>query len=130
MQPGPGTDDSAERKRAVVPRLVVGAIAVLTAACASQPEPVPFGPGFVVGFLNGLVVPMAFVGSLFDGSIRIYAFPNAGVSYDSGFLLGLVLWGGGGAAATAGNGTDGEDGEDIDRLRRKVRRLRRRLRGG
>jgi hypothetical protein len=89
-----------------------------------------FAPGLLVGFLNGLLAPIAFVGSLFDGSVRIYAFPNAGVWYDSGFLLGLALWGGGGAAAAAGNGIDGEDGEEIDRLRRKVRRLRRRLSGG
>jgi len=82
-----------------------------------------------MGFLNGLVAPIAFVVSLFNSDIRVYAFPNAGLWYDFGFLLGLVAWGGGGAAAAGGNADD-EHSDEVYQLRRKVRRLRRRLRGG
>jgi len=33
------------------------------------------------------------IGSLFNGEIRMYAFPNSGVWYDFGFLLGLRFLG-------------------------------------
>ncbi len=56
------------------------------------------------GLLNGLAAPIAFVGSLFSPAIRIYAFPNSGVWYDLGFLLGLAAWGGGAAASGGGDG--------------------------
>lgn len=108
----------------------------LVAGCASQPAASQLRPGFGMGFLNELVAPIAlslmnhctrFI-SLFSADIRIYAFPNSGVWYDFGFLLGLAAWGGGGAVATSGSGGDGNE-DEVHRLRRKVRRLRRRLRG-
>ncbi len=60
--------------------------------------------------------------------VRTYAFPNTGVLYDLGFLLGLSVWGGGAAAGAAHDygAADAELGdakERIRRLRRKVRRL-------
>ena len=102
----------------------------LVSGCAMQPPPSPLGAGFLVGLLHGLIAPFAFVGSLLLDDVRVYAFPNAGVWYDAGFLLGLTIWGGG-AATTGRGGGNGEDDseEETARLRRKVRRLRRRLRG-
>ncbi|MEI7823948.1 MAG: hypothetical protein WCI01_01525 [Chlorobiaceae bacterium] len=47
-------------------------------------------PGFFMGIIHGLIVPFSFVGSWFSSDIRIYAFPNTGVGYDFGFLIGLV----------------------------------------
>ena len=111
----------------LVPGVRLALVVVLAGGCASQPPPSPLGPGFVVGVLNGLVAPVAFIGSLFDPDIRIYAFPNSGVWYDLGFLLGLALWGGG--AATTGRGGADNTNDEVNRLRGKVRRLRRRLRG-
>jgi hypothetical protein len=82
-------------------RLLAIAAALVLVGCASQPAPSEVSPGFVMGFLNGLVAPFVFIGSLFNGEIRMYAFPNSGVWYDFGFLLGLGSWvGGGGAAAS------------------------------
>jgi hypothetical protein len=54
-------------------------VVLLVSGCASQPPPSSFAPGFVVGCFNGLVAPIAFIGSLFSPVIRIYTFPNSGV---------------------------------------------------
>jgi len=66
--------------------------------CAHQPSGAlsPSGPGFLLGLWHGFIAPISLVGS-FLADHRIYAFPNAGVIYDLGFLLGLSAWGGGGA---------------------------------
>ena len=64
----------------------------------------------------------------------MYAFPNTGVLYDVGFVLGFSAWDGGAAAGAArGESDTGESDTDneltnaqyrIQRLRRKLRRLR------
>ena len=73
---------------------------ILVAGCATQPTPTAYdAPGFWMGLAHGVTAPVAFVVSLFR-DVRIYAFPNSGVWYDFGFLLGLSAWGGGGVAAT------------------------------
>ena len=75
-------------------------VAAALAGCAVQPPGQPGAPGFWNGLLHGAVAPIAFVVSLFDDDVRMYAFPNSGRWYDFGFLLGfLVIWGGSGAAA-------------------------------
>ncbi len=83
--------------RRIVSALALVALAAL-AACAHQPRPPPFldVPGFWAGLGHGLVAPIAFVVSLLK-DVRIYAFPNSGVWYDLGFLLGIGVWGGGAA---------------------------------
>src|SRR5689334_4095117 len=107
------------------PRLAVLVLVVLVSGCASQPPPSPLAPGFLAGLGHGLVAPIAFLVSLLNPDVRVYAFPNAGVGYDFGFLVGLIMWGGGVASSGRGGG-DPED--EVSRLRAKVRRLRRRLR--
>ena len=110
--------------------LLAAFVLVLVSGCATQPPPSPLGPGFLVGLLHGLGAPVAFIISLLTDDMRIYAFPNVGVWYDAGFLLGLAVWGGGAATTGRGDGSGEDDSEDESaRLRRKVRRLRRRLRG-
>ncbi len=75
--------------------LIVVVGAALFAACAHQPGVGPYmdAPGFLPGILHGLIAPFAFVGSLFT-KVRMYAWPNSGVWYDLGFLIGLGAWGG------------------------------------
>src|SRR5262245_15093400 len=117
-------------------RSVVTSIAVITAGCASQPLPTSFAPGFLLGLVHGIMVPLSFIGSIFRDSIRIYAFPNTGVMYDLGFVLGFASW----PALIAFGGAVfldevqrlqrvvGIAQVEIYQLHRKVRRLRRRLR--
>ena len=69
------------------------------AACASQ---VPDGvseaagtPGFWWGLWHGFIFPFAWIGSLFDSGIAVYAVPNTGGWYDFGFFLGITVLGGG-----------------------------------
>lgn len=106
-------------------------VTLLTAGCASQPSPTSIAPGFLLGFAHGFIAFVAFIGSIFWDDVRIYAFPNAGVVYDLGFLLGLgCCWVLGAGLFVQGDEGDGGAAEEIGRLQRKVRRLRRRLRGG
>ena len=63
---------------------------ITLAGCASQPAAETYdAPGIFAGLWHGFVVPYAFIGHIFDDSIRIYAFPNSGGWYDFGFLLGM-----------------------------------------
>jgi hypothetical protein len=77
-------------------------ILIVLSGCAQQPTPAAFDPpGFWLAFVHGLMAPLALMGSLFM-DIRIYAFPNSGVSYDFGFLLGLSAWAGGATQIQSG----------------------------
>ena len=72
---------------------------LLLAACARQvPEAVEQAretPGFLWGLWHGFVFPFAWIGSLFDPDIAVYAVPNRGGWYDFGFFLGVTVLGGG-----------------------------------
>ncbi|MBN2773803.1 MAG: hypothetical protein JXR31_06110 [Prolixibacteraceae bacterium] len=81
--------------------LIIFGIAVLVfAGCATQTvEPVENPPGFLHGLLHGFILLFSFIGSLFTDH-SVYAFPNTGGWYDFGFLLGVMMFfGGGGAGA-------------------------------
>jgi len=61
-------------------------------ACATQPQQYVFGlPGFFSGLWNGFTAIFALFGSIFF-EIRMYAFPNTGISYDFGFIIGLLFF--------------------------------------
>lgn len=56
-------------------------------------------PGFWHGLLHGFIILFSFIISLFT-DYEIYAFPNTGGWYNFGFLLGvMIFFGGGGAGA-------------------------------
>ena len=79
--------------------LMCSALALLS-SCAHQPTPEAFKPpGFWFGLLHGFLIVFSFVGSLFM-DVRIYAFPNSGVWYDFGYVLGACLFLGGGGASS------------------------------
>lgn len=75
------------------------ALLLLLAGCASQIDAgVAMGedvPGFWWGLWHGFVFPFAWIGSLFDPDIAVYAVPNSGSWYDFGFFLGITVLGGG-----------------------------------
>ena len=72
---------------------------LLLAACARQaPDAVSHAatsPGFRLGLWHGFVFPWAWIGSLFDPKIAVYAVPNDGAWYDFGFFVGITVLGGG-----------------------------------
>ncbi|MFV3076960.1 hypothetical protein [Niveispirillum fermenti] len=75
-------------------------LALSVTACANQPSPdvVQPLPGLLWGVVHGFLAPLSFIGSLFL-DIRMYAFPNDGLWYDAGFVLGSgILFGGGSRA--------------------------------
>lgn len=79
---------------------LAAAALLLLGSCASQPPGQAGEPALLMGLWHGAIAPIAFVISLFDESVRMYAFPNAGRWYDFGFLIGLLgVWGGGAAAS-------------------------------
>ncbi len=81
-------------------RIVAAApLTVLLSACASQVDAGVADeagtPGFWWGLWHGFVFPWAWIGSLFDSDIAVYAVPNRGGWYDFGFFLGITVLGGG-----------------------------------
>ena len=80
---------------------VIIALALLLTGCASQIDAgvanEAGAPGFWWGAWHGFVFPFAFIGSLFNPDIAVYAVPNRGGWYDFGFFLGITVLGGGSA---------------------------------
>ncbi|MFN8099551.1 MAG: hypothetical protein U0Q21_14830 [Dermatophilaceae bacterium] len=78
-------------------RGVVCAVAVVTlmAGCAASANPYGGGShpaGFWLGLWQGFIAPIAFLISLANHSIGIYAVHNAGAWYDFGFLFGISIF--------------------------------------
>lgn len=78
----------------------------LLSACAGQPPGDPSAPGFFWGVIHGGLMPLEFVVSIFDGDTRIYAYPNSGVWYDFGYLIGVFVWPGSGLWLTRRDRSD------------------------
>uniref|UniRef100_UPI003216D36F hypothetical protein n=1 Tax=uncultured Draconibacterium sp. TaxID=1573823 RepID=UPI003216D36F len=78
------------------------AAALFFTGCATQSfENIGNPPGFFKGILHGFILLFSFIASLFT-DYEIYAFPNAGGWYNFGFLIGVMLFFGGGGAGAKG----------------------------
>jgi hypothetical protein len=70
---------------------------LLLAGCARQTaetvSQAPDVPGFWLGVWHGFIFPVAWVISLFDPAVAIYAVPNNGGWYDFGYFVGIVFLG-------------------------------------
>ncbi len=80
--------------------LVILVAGLLFSACATQnPKNIIDPPGFLHGLFHGFILLFSFIASLFT-DYEIYAFPNTGGWYNFGYLLGVMMFfGGGGAGA-------------------------------
>jgi hypothetical protein len=82
--------------------LVAGVGAMLALSCAYQPSPPPNAekiPGFFRGLVQGFLIFFSLVLSFFK-DVRIYEYPNSGLWYDVGYVLGAsIFFGGSGAGA-------------------------------
>lgn len=87
--------------------------AALLASCTAGQLPLApeaGAPGFWLGLWHGFIAPVAFVVSLFSDSVRIYAFPNSGLWYDFGFMLGIGGFSGGLFAGSRRSGARAREG--------------------
>ncbi|MCK9794454.1 hypothetical protein M1843_11925 [Isoptericola sp. 4D.3] len=90
-----------ERRWARVATTAVAVVAtlLLLGACAAGPNPgvdtstlSGQGPyGFWWGLWQGMILPIAFVVSLFTDSVSVYEVHNNGNWYDVGYVLGVSL---------------------------------------
>ncbi|MDB4584394.1 hypothetical protein N9164_14675 [Draconibacterium sp.] len=87
-------------KRLILYLVVVIALAFFFTGCATHSvNPITNPPGFLKGLFHGFILLFSFIGSLFT-DYEIYSFPNNGGWYNFGYLLGVMLFfGGGGAGA-------------------------------
>jgi hypothetical protein len=87
----------APRSSGAAMRLAGLAALPLLAGCARQAASAvasgPDVPGFWLGVWHGFIFPVAWIMSLFDASIAVYAVPNSGGWYDFGYFVGIVFLG-------------------------------------
>lgn len=78
-------------------RLLLGSIIlILISGCADATtfaQAAEIGEvGFLHGLWHGLILPLAFLCSLFSDEVAIYAIYNSGGWYDFGIFLGIGAW--------------------------------------
>jgi len=91
-------------KRNLLPTLILVSLSALLCGCANAVtfaqagsiEPV----GFWYGLWHGMIAPIAWIVSLFDHSVAIYAIYNNGGWYNFGFILGIGGLSGGASKAS------------------------------
>jgi hypothetical protein len=100
-----------EKKTKNVLILTIAALVLVGAAgCAPGPNPMTNSPhdrggiaGFWTGLWHGFIVLWTFIISLFADNVRPYEVHNNGNWYNFGFLLGaMIFFGGGCGGATCG----------------------------
>lgn len=87
-------------KKILFSAFVILSVTLLITGCATQSlTNIQDPPGFWHGLLHGFIILFSFIASLFT-DYEIYAFPNTGGWYNFGFLMGvMIFFGGGGAGA-------------------------------
>jgi hypothetical protein len=103
----PGCPDmNAEIKKYLPFVLILGLLLVISGCAASPSGLVDTATaggkiaGFWHGVWHGIIAPITFVISLFSDKVAIYEVHNTGHWYDFGFVLGIILTHGSGAASS------------------------------
>ena len=76
--------------------LLISAAILLSSCSYVAPVEMPTGPGFLIGLFHGLISFFTMILSFFT-DIEMYASNNSGSWYDLGFVIGAVIFYGGGA---------------------------------
>ena len=74
---------------------------VLASACAATQDKAAVAagaPGFWLGLWHGFIAPVQLVRALRSKDVHVYEVHNSGTGYIFGFVLGVMLWSGGGRA--------------------------------
>lgn len=69
----------------VATMFLAGCADAVSLQAAATHEPV----GFWHGLWHGVILPVAWITSVFDNSTAIYAIYNTGAAYDTGFFIGV-----------------------------------------
>ena len=82
--------------------LAFALIAILMfTSCAAGNEKFDLDPaGFWMGLWHGIISLVTFVISLFNSEVAIYEVNNTGWPYNLGFILGIMIFYGGGSKGT------------------------------
>ncbi len=83
------------RSSAVLFALAAAALVFVGCAAGDERFTAEAPAGFWYGLWHGIIVVVAFIISLFSDTVNIYELNNSGGWYDFGFVLGIVLIGGG-----------------------------------
>lgn len=75
-------------------------VLILTSCTAGQDQFVEQAAGFWMGLWHGFISFFAFIASLFIDGIEIYEKNNNGNWYNFGFILGIMMFYGGGCKGT------------------------------
>jgi hypothetical protein len=85
-------------------------IIILIAGCAAGPNSMVDTPredgktaGFLRGLWHGFIALFTFIISIFTDKVSVYEVHNTGGWYDFGFILGIMIFFGGGGRAGAGS---------------------------
>lgn len=89
------------KKRLLVLVVLVAAVLFFTGCATQSVGNIANPPGFLKGVFHGFILLFSFIASLFT-DYEIYAFPNAGGWYNFGYLVGVMLFFGGGGAGAKG----------------------------
>lgn len=89
------------KKRMFVLVIMAAAVLFFTGCATQSMGNITNPPGFFKGVFHGFILLFSFIASLFT-DYEIYAFPNAGGWYNFGYLVGVMLFFGGGGAGAKG----------------------------
>lgn len=81
--------------------LLIVLIILLLSSCAPGNEKFDAAPAnFWMGLWHGFIALVTFVISLFNDNVTIYEVNNVGKLYNLGFILGVMIFFGGGSKST------------------------------
>jgi drug/metabolite transporter (DMT)-like permease len=84
-----------EEMKRWMPFVICIGITLLLSGCAGGHFSENNPAGFWAGLWHGIILVIAFIVSLFNHNVKIYEPNNIGALYDLGFVLGIMLTGGG-----------------------------------